>query len=137
LTLALEGNRYGMPGMYDAGDIEVAVEDGLSIVRLLGEHDLASQRLLATKLATLIESGNPLVFDVTRATFMDSTVVHAVLRARSALAARSVPVALVVSDSAPAGIRKLIELASADTSLVIAQSTEQAKQQLLLAGQEN
>lgn len=126
-----------MPGMYDAGDIEVAVEDGLSIVRLLGEHDLASQRLLATKLATLIESGNPLVFDVTRATFMDSTVVHAMLNAGSALAARSVPVALVVSDSAPAGIRKLIELASAETSLVIAQSTEQAKQQLLLAGQEN
>jgi hypothetical protein len=49
--------------------------------------------------ACLIETGNPLVFDVTQATFIDSTVVNAVMRVRSALAARGVPVALVVPDS--------------------------------------
>jgi len=60
-------------GMYQPGEVEVALEDGLSIVRLLGEHDISTQQIVAARLADLIETGNPLVFDVSQATFVDSS----------------------------------------------------------------
>jgi anti-sigma B factor antagonist len=115
------------------GQVEVALEDGLSIVRLLGEHDLSTQQIVAAKLAALIEAGNPLVFDVTQATFIDSTVVNAVVRAGSALAARGVPVALVVPDSASRGVSKLIGLV--EQKVAIVRSPAEAKQLLLSARQ--
>jgi anti-sigma B factor antagonist len=124
-----------MSGMYKPGEVEVALEDGLSIVRLLGEHDLSTQQIVATRLASLIETGNPLVFDMTQATFIDSTVVNAVMRARRALAARGVPVALVVPDSAPRGLSKLIELARVERHVLIVRSPAEAKQRLLAARQ--
>jgi hypothetical protein len=67
-------------GRYEAGGIEVAVEDGVSIVRLLG--DLSTQQLLTSRLAALIEGGNPLVFDVAIAKFIDTTVMSAIRRWR-------------------------------------------------------
>jgi anti-anti-sigma regulatory factor len=104
-------------------------------VRLLGEHDLSTQQIVATGLASLIDAGNPLVFDMTQATFIESTVVNSVMRVRSALAARGVPVALVVPDSAPRGLSKLIELARIERHVLIVRSPAEAKQRLLSARQ--
>jgi anti-sigma B factor antagonist len=122
--------------MYEPGEVDVALEDGLSMVRLLGEHDLSTQQTLAAKLAGLIETGDPLVVDVTRATFIDSSVITAVVRARNALAARKVPVAIVVPESAPSGVRKLIDLVTAnDKEWLIARTPDEARN-LVAARQE-
>jgi anti-sigma B factor antagonist len=119
--------------MYEPGDVDVqvAVEDGLSIVRLLGEHDLATQQLVATKLATMVEAGNPLVFDMTRTRFIDSTVINAVIHARNTLAAKGIPVALVVPDTAPRGVTKLLELANVENDVPVLHSFDDAKQTLV------
>jgi anti-sigma B factor antagonist len=118
-------------GPYEPGEVEVALEDGLSIVRLLGEHDLSTQQILAARLADLITSGNPLVFDLSQATFVDSSVAHAVMRARNELTKPGVPMALVVPDSAARVVSKLIELAKIDQHILIVCSQDEAKQILL------
>ena len=117
--------------MYQPGEVEVALDEGLSIVRLLGEHDLSTQQLVAARVADLIETGNPLVFDVSQATFVDSSVVHAVIKARDELAKRGLPVAIVVPDSTARVVSKLIELAKIDQHILIVRSHGEAKHILL------
>jgi anti-sigma B factor antagonist len=122
-----------MSGMYQPGEVEVALEDGMAIVRLLGEHDLATQQLVAAKLAAMIEADDPLVFDLTQTTFIDSSVLNAVLHARTILATRGIPVAIVVPDSAPRAITKLLDLAATAKDIIVATSTDDARQ--ILANQ--
>lgn len=118
---------------YEPGRVEVATEDGLSIVKLLGEHDLSTQPLIAAKLAALIESGTPLVFDLSDATFMDSSVVQAVVTAQAELAKRGVSIALVVPDDAATAISRLIEMVGL-AGIPIVRSRDEAKSKLLPSG---
>ena len=117
--------------MYQPGEVEVALEDGLSIVRLLGEHDISTQQLVAARLADLIKTGNPLVLDLSQATFVDSSFATAVTKAKRELAKRGVPVALVVPDSTARVVSKLIELAKIDKDILIVRSRDEARQLLL------
>jgi anti-anti-sigma factor len=120
-----------MSGRYAPGEVEVALEDGLSIVRLFGEHDLSTQQLLASKLAALIDAGNPLVFDITRAEFIDSSVVTALKNAQMALASKGVPVAVVIPEPPPRRVSMLIELVDLEDHMVIASSADEARRTLL------
>jgi anti-sigma B factor antagonist len=113
--------------MYQPGEVEVALEDGLSIVRLLGEHDISTHQIVAARLADLIATGNPLVVDLSQATFVDSSFAKAVTRAKRELAMRGVPVALVVPDSTARVVSRLIELAKIDKDLLIVRSQDEAK----------
>jgi anti-sigma B factor antagonist len=117
--------------MYQPGEVEVALENGLSIVRLLGEHDISTHQIIAARLADLIETGNPLVVDVSQATFVDSSFANAVTKAKKELAKRGVPVALVVPDTAARAVSKLIELTKIDKDILIVRSHEEARQILL------
>lgn len=111
--------------MYEPGEVQVALEDGMSIVRLLGEHDLATDQLLAARLGDLIATGNPLVVDVSGAKFIDSTVIRAVMDAR---ATRKVPVAIVVPESAPAAVARLIKvIADIAPDVPVARTPAEAK----------
>ncbi len=114
--------------MYEPGEVQVALEDGLSVVRLLGEHDLATDQILAARLSELIDSGNPLVVDVSKATFIDSTVIRAVMDAR---AARKVPVALVVPEPVPAAIARVVKiLMDMAPDMPVVRTREEAKKVL-------
>jgi len=96
-----------------------------------GAHDAAPRKGVAARLADLIATGNPLVFDVSQATFVDSSFANAVARAKRELAKRGVRVALVVPDSAARVVSKLIELAKIDNDILIVRSQDEAKQILL------
>ena len=117
--------------MYQPGEVEVALDEGLSIVRLLGEHDISTQQLVAARLADLIKTGNPLVLDLSQATFVDSSFATAVTKAKRELAKRGAPVVLVVPDSTARVVSKLIELAKIDNDILIVRSQDEAKQILL------
>jgi anti-sigma B factor antagonist len=117
--------------MYEPGEVEVAVEDGVSIVRLLGEHDLSTQQLLASRLARVIEGSDPLVFDVARAKFIDSTVMTAIRETQIALAQKGIPVALVIPEPPPRRVLTLIELLDLQDAVVIASSADDARRKLL------
>ena len=109
---------------YASGEVEVAIEEGLSIVRLLGEHDMSTTQLIADRLAELIESGSPLVFDMSEATFIDSGVV----RVFDGVQIAGVPVALVISEQTSAIVRRVLDLTGAAQRIPVVPSWESARQ---------
>ncbi len=71
--------------MSDAPTEEFRIEedrrDGTVVLRLHGELDLASADTVAQRLDTLAASGDPVVLDVDRLSFMDSSGLRVVLQA--------------------------------------------------------
>jgi anti-anti-sigma factor len=68
----------------------------LAVVRLLGEHDISTTQALAERLSQLVESGSPLIFDLSDADFLDSSVIHVIEDARN----RGVQLAVVAPPDA-------------------------------------
>jgi anti-anti-sigma factor len=114
----------GEKGPYRPGEVEVATEEGLSIVRLLGEHDLATTQVIADRLAALIASGSPLAFDLTEATFIDSGVT----RIFDGVLVAGVPVALVVSEPSSPLVRRVLDLTGVAQRIPVVPSLEAARQ---------
>lgn len=52
------------------------------MLSISGEHDLSTAPELRRRLSTLIAEGEPLVVDLTPATFVDSSILGAILAAR-------------------------------------------------------
>jgi len=111
---------------YGPGEVEVAIEEGLSIVRLLGDHDLNTTQLMADRLAELIETGSPLVFDLSEATFIDSGVTRIFDATRIA----GVPVALVVPEPSSSLVWRVLELTGVAKRIPVVPSWEDARQVL-------
>jgi anti-anti-sigma factor len=61
--------------------IEEDRRDGTVVLRLHGDLDLASADAVALRLDTLAASGDPVVLDVDRLSFMDSSGLRVVLQA--------------------------------------------------------
>jgi anti-sigma B factor antagonist len=114
---------------YGQGEVEVAIEEGLSIVRLLGEHDLNTTQLIADTLAALIETGSPLVFDLSETTFIDSGVTRIFDATRIA----AVPVALVVPEPSSPILRRALEMTGVAKRIPVVPSWRDARQ-VLAAG---
>ena len=54
---------------------------GQAVVELNGEHDLETKEMLAELLASLIEENDLVVVDISKAEFIDSSVLHNLLKA--------------------------------------------------------
>ena len=99
-----------MSGMYTPGEFEVEFDaDRLAVVRLLGEHDISTTQAIAERLSELLESGSPLIFDLSDADFADSAVVHLIEDAHEAARARGVALAVVAPPDG-AAVRRLLEI---------------------------
>jgi anti-anti-sigma factor len=99
-----------MSGMYTPGEFEVEFDAGrLAVVRLLGEHDISTTQALAERLSQLVESGSPLIFDLSDADFLDSAVVHVIEEADADARARGVPLAVVAPPDAKL-VRRLLDI---------------------------
>jgi anti-sigma B factor antagonist len=64
---------------------EIAVERtnaGLAVLSISGEHDLSTAPELRRRLGKLIGQGDPIVVDLSPATFVDSSILGAILGAR-------------------------------------------------------
>jgi anti-anti-sigma factor len=72
---------------------------GAAIVTLSGEHDLASRPQIAVAFAVARDCGNVLV-DLTPASFVDSSVINALLRAARELVREGMRLELVIPPSA-------------------------------------
>ncbi len=112
---------------YEPGEVEVAIEEGLSVVRLLGDHDLSTTQLIADTLAGLTESGSPLIFDLSEATFIDSGVTRIFDATRIA----GVPVALVVPEPSSPTVRRVIDLTGVGQRISVVPSWDDARKVLL------
>jgi anti-anti-sigma regulatory factor len=83
-------------------------------VELVGEHDVASAQEFATALEGAAQmSAGTLVVDLSRATFIDSSIAAALMRCARELVREGRDVAIRVTDgSAPATVMKIVGLAS-------------------------
>jgi anti-sigma B factor antagonist len=55
---------------------------GVSVVALLGEHDVTTAPALGERLAALQAAGRPVAIDLAAATFVDSSIIGTLLNAR-------------------------------------------------------
>ena len=90
---------------------------GVAIIALSGEHDLASKQLLSEALAAASVRSNVLV-DFCECTFIDSSVVHALLVAGEKLGQRDGRLELVIPPEAEA-LQRVAQLASLAATLPI------------------
>jgi anti-sigma B factor antagonist len=66
----------------------VAESPEIRAVSLAGEFDLSNAQALGDELDRALEGGNHLIVDLSEATFIDSSIINALVRAASAASAR-------------------------------------------------
>ena len=91
-------------------DVEYTSERAI-VLRLLGEHDLASANSLTEAFAPVLESGRSVVLDVRSAEFIDCSIIHRIFRARADATARSLGFSLCLGSDSIA--RRALELTGA------------------------
>lgn len=108
---------------YDQNGVEVERTRSLSVVRLHGEHDLATRDGLLSALASELEEAD-LVIDVSQATFVDSSTLHAIVSTEKL--ARSLGRQLVVVAAATCVARRPLEICGLDRVIAIEETPEAA-----------
>jgi anti-anti-sigma factor len=86
----------------DGGYTETRRLNGTWIVALYGEHDLSNVAGLYLDLDAAVAAAAAVIVDLTAATFIDSTTLHALLRSLDAAHALCVRFAVVVPDAGTA-----------------------------------
>ena len=81
-----------------------------AVVRLAGEHDLSSAEELAQALGELIAEQRSVVIDLAQATFVDSSILAALLDARERSAEAGLDLRLSMPDAAAPAVRRVVEL---------------------------
>jgi anti-sigma B factor antagonist len=77
------GSEAGNYGDVQVGEIGLERTDaGISVVTISGEHDLNTAPELRRQLDELISNGEPVVVDLTPASFVDSTILGVILDGR-------------------------------------------------------
>ena len=105
-------------------------DDGLTVVRIQGEHDLSTAPALRSQLEQLIADGDPVVVDLTEATFIDSSILGTVLQARRDAAEAGVGFA-VAHDGGADAVGRVLEITGLRTDLPVHRSREDARAQAL------
>lgn len=108
-------------------------DDGLTVVRIHGEHDLSTAPALRSQLEQLIADGGPVVVDLTEATFIDSSILGTVLQARRDAGEAGVGFAVAHGGGADA-VGRVLEITGLRTDLPVHRSREEARAQALSAG---
>ena len=115
-----------------AGRLEVERVEDVAVVRLLGEHDLASTPALGASLLTLIEEGFGVVVDCTETEFMDVAVLRRLLEADDALRGRGRRLAVLLRTECP--VERLFGIVDVEQWLAVARERSVA---IRLAGSSN
>ena len=107
--------------MYEA-ETAVDVRDGVPVLTLHGEHDLSNDEVLRDGLAIALAAGSALVVDLSDASFIDSSVLHALAGASSPGRGTIV----VVCPRADGLTRRLLSIAGLHDVVRIAETMEEA-----------
>jgi anti-sigma B factor antagonist len=95
-------------------------DDSRAVVRLEGEQDLTSEPELKQRLRELIGESRSIVVDLGGATFLDSSILAAVLEAREESRAAGVELSLSMPSVTAPAVRRVVEI----TGLAAAVPTE-------------
>jgi anti-sigma B factor antagonist len=102
--------------------------EGVSVVFLVGEHDLATRSEIETALDSALESGDAVAVDLSAADFIDSSTLHVLLAAarRATESGRGFALVLGQEDS----VRQVFELTGLLTQFESASSLDAAVETL-------
>lgn len=96
----------------------------VTIVRLLGEHDLLSAPELDDQLRSLTRCGEHIVVDLSETAFIDSSIMHALIETHAATARRQQRLVLLLATEPP--VRRALEISGVLDTLDHAPTLEQA-----------
>ena len=120
------------PGMLAAvhpGEISLEERDsGVVIVALTGEHDLTTAPLLRERVEEAIGKGGGVLVDLTRAEFIDSSIIGVVLEGRRIAEEGGIGFAAALEGGDPA-VRRVLEVTGLDTNLPVHPSVDAALDQ--------
>ena len=98
--------------------VDEDVEEGVALVAVSGELDLASVDELRTALRTAAATRSPsVVVDVSDVSFIDSTALAALLRSNDELSSNGVQMVMACP---PGPVRRLLTMTSLDDRLIFA-----------------
>jgi anti-anti-sigma factor len=101
-------------------------EPGVVIVVLEGEHELFGAMKLQRRLYALIDEGLALVVDLTRTTFLDSSIVSVLLRAQERARRDGTRYAIILDESSGDSVRRMFEITGLDRYLPVVPTREAA-----------
>jgi anti-anti-sigma factor len=105
-----------------ANRIEVERTDDGAILRLVGEHDLSSAAEVTKALDGLISERQPLVIDLAPATFIDSSILAALLEARERSRSEGIGLTLSVPPETAAAVRRIVEITGLEAAVPTSES---------------
>ncbi len=112
---------------------EVGLEknnEGYTVVAVNGEHDLSTAPGLRSRLEQLIADGDPVVVDLSAATFVDSSILGILLQASRDAGEAGVGFAVAQADGAEA-VRRVLEITGLRNELPVHSSRDGARAQAL------
>jgi anti-sigma B factor antagonist len=85
-------------------------DDGVVVASLEGEHDIYTAPALRDRMYGVIAEGRPLVVDLTGATFVDSSILGALLGARRRAHEAGLGFAVCCAESMDPGVRRILDV---------------------------
>jgi anti-anti-sigma factor len=98
------------PSAPSAAEIGIARRDGVAVLTLEGELDVYTASALRARLAFELDAERPCVVDLRRVSFIDSSILSALLAAQRRSAAQGL-VFVVVLGQTTSPVRRMIEIA--------------------------
>ncbi|MBA2384408.1 MAG: anti-sigma factor antagonist [Actinobacteria bacterium] len=108
-----------------------APDAGYSVIRLHGEADVYTAPRVRDDLAAAIGNDAPLVIDLTRATFIDSTIVGVMLESLKRCEQLDQKFLLLLPEDGAPEIHRLFELTGLARLLPVVHTWEEAAQRLV------
>jgi anti-sigma B factor antagonist len=103
-----------------------SAESGVNVLALEGEHDIYTAPKLRDKLVTLIDAGPSLIVDLSETTFVDSSILGALLNARQQAIEAETGFAVCVSPDADPAVRRIFEMTGLTDTLPVLETLELA-----------
>ena len=107
-----------------------APDSGFAVITLPGESDAYSAPRIRSDLATALGGDAPLVVDLTRATFIDSTIVGVLLEGLAECETLERPLLMLLPDDAAPEVHRLFEITGLASLLPLVRSWDEASSRL-------
>lgn len=121
----MTSNRGSFAGVRTGELALERTEAGVAVLTISGEHDLSTAPLLRRRLDGLLDQGTPTVVDLSPATFVDSSILGAILDGRRRAAKAAIGFAVVHADGADA-VDRVLEVTGLRAELPVHTNREEA-----------
>jgi anti-anti-sigma factor len=99
---------------------------GVAVVELNGEHDLNNAPRLRAEVDTLLSERVPVVIDLERATFVDSSILAVLLAAQRSANEKGVGFAVAIPETPDAAVRRVIDVTRIEEAVAVSVGREAA-----------